>query len=436
MIKSIKCSGKLSGKGMMAFLMSLILIIQSTIPAYASVSGNETGNTVGNSEESIELSANSTNQNSGDDAEKPAEEEKTEQSATEEVSTEEPSTEESATNEENSVSGDRLSGNSVSGDNTGTYEASGEHSGETNRFNGSGNDNAGINTKFGEAGYFVVGANRLVEENAKVDYQPLTDNDHELFSAFYNDITYERQGGKWFRGYDVIRYGADSTKVYDRENYSKLVSENSAAEASPLAGNDLPSSIGEKGDMVFLLDKMPVELSGQFKLLLTTYDENGNSVYNYRNMDPAGMKLYAWEYELDQSDGRYYRVGVTEIAPEDYELYTEEGEYYTNIRNGEGSSYIVADTVKGAVRVGSEIANDVSNPIAIVAMVYDAGAGGYEAVENLTEDDFSLIWDNDIVYHTLKESVYAPDNNNYLDDMYSAAAMGSFSLDVYWYYKD
>lgn len=300
-------------------------------------------------------------------------------------------------------------------------------------------DNTGANTKFKDSGYFVVSANRLVEENAKDGYEPLTDSpvhDHELFSAFYNDIIYERQGGKWFRGYDVIRYEADSTKVYDPENYSRLISENSIIEAVPLMGDDRPSSIGGKGDMVFLLDKMPAELSGQFKLLLTTFDENGNYVYNYRDMDPDSMKLYAWEYQLDQSDDRYYRVGVKEIAPEDYELYIEDGVFYTNVQYGDGHDYIKADTVKGAVRINSSIAKDVQNPIAIVAMVYDAGAGGYESVENLTEDDFSLIWDNDIVYHTLKESVYAPNYNNYLDDMYSAAAMGSFSLDAYSYYKD
>jgi hypothetical protein len=68
-----------------------------------------------------------------------------------------------------------------------------------NRFNDGDEATVSANTKFRNEKYYVVSANGMVEYNDEDGYVPITgdgNKDHELFSAFYNDMQYERQGGK------------------------------------------------------------------------------------------------------------------------------------------------------------------------------------------------------------------------------------------------
>ncbi len=285
-----------------------------------------------------------------------------------------------------------------------------------------------------EGDYYVTGAAQAVDKNALENYvgddgiydDYLTGSqkgDQSLFTAVYNDMLYERQGGKWYNGHEVIHYGTSSKKVYDPTNYAYVIDKDETTIPVDM-GDDTPSTI-TADDMVFMLDYLPVELSDQYV----------HGVDNGDTRKLSGVKLYAWEYA--ESGDRFERISAKEIPADSYELFEEEGVTYTN------SSFVhdatVASTLQGAVTLNSSIVGSSENYIAIVAMIYDASHGSGETVRNLARGENQDIWENDPIWYNLSDyylGTYTGSYNNYVDDMYSAASMGSFSLRAYSYYKD
>ncbi len=285
-----------------------------------------------------------------------------------------------------------------------------------------------------EGKYYVTGAAQAVDKNDLDNYvgdEGIYDDyltgsqkgDQSLFTAVYNDMLYERQGGKWYNGHEVIHYGESSKKVYDSTNYAKIIDNDETTVPADM-GDDTPSSI-TADNMVFMLDYLPVELSDQYV----------HSV-DYGNTVPLNdVRLYAWEYA--ESGDKFVRISAKEIPSDFYELFEDEGVTYTN------SSFVpdatVTSTLEGAVTLNSNIVGSSENYIAIVAMIYDATKGSGDVVRNLAKETEQDIWSNDPVWYNLNDyygNTYTGSYNNYVDDMYSAANMGSFNLRAYSYFKD
>ena len=292
---------------------------------------------------------------------------------------------------------------------------------------------------------YVTGAAWAIDKNGNSDYVGDGDEylystwltgtaggDRELYSALHNDMELAAHTGKWYEGHEVIYYPAQGKKVYENSESA------SALESAPEF----------TGKMVFEMKYMPAELSDQF-YHFQGY-ENNEGVYKKLK----AQKLEAWEYEsYKAADGstRYRRVKTVEIGEDDYEVSTEEGAKYTNdlgklSTGSELAGYTPQMTLSGKVCLNSSDFSNPDHPIAIVALAYDA-AKDAKTVRDLanTKDGGSILWDNDPIFD-LKDNGYGSETgfaviyprsyNYYTDDLYTASAMGSFSLNPYNYYID
>lgn len=223
--------------------------------------------------------------------------------------------------------------------------------------------------------------------------------ERELFSAIHNDIILGEHEGKWYEGHEVI--------YYPEASFS--------------------------GEVVFGMDYLPAELSPQFY----HYYKDTDDVWKYTGLSD-GAKLYAWEYEpFTAADGsqRYRRVKTVEIPSGDYELTTEDGKIYTDNDAGGEAGYTPQVTLPGKVCLNGSKFDDPSHPIAIVALAYNA-AKDAKTVDALAAMDQEM-WEGDPVFNTRMLGgtfIYQPSYNYYRDDIYTADAMGSFSLNPYDYY--
>ena len=303
------------------------------------------------------------------------------------------------------------------------------------------------------AAYYVTGAAAPVDMNAADGYVPVTgtqNGDRELYSAFYNDMIYERQGGKWYWGHEAVMYGAAGKKVYsDAEKKNET--------AAPVSFNT---------DMVFELNYMPVELSDHYRHNLCF--SNGSNADWHRL---PGVELWAWEYEPYQAaDGttRYRRVKIRQLNASEYEVEYDQDAWFTNyfmqnetepfnlgsdpndyynveftapVFGTKGMLYFDRATLPGSVKLNGSWMKNSSDPVAIVAMIYDATNGTYASVEELARGE-SSIWENDKYFSMCcllsdqSSDKYSYSRNFYSDDPYTATALGSFSPKAYDYYKD
>ena len=299
-----------------------------------------------------------------------------------------------------------------------------------------------------DGGDHVTGANTVIDKIGMEGYDPVTDDGMELYTAFYADLNLEIQGGRYFKGHEIIHFGESDS------NASK----------------------------VFALDEIPVEMSDNYMLFVDYYDYSGNPdgdlVYYLEKV--TGTALYAWEYEK-QTDGTYKRVRSVPISGEDFMIDDDEDTMYVDLGLGhidtdkrtlaqlnsldsytapkiysylsdhpdlQKAYYQHVPTLSGLVRLDGSAFKDSSNPIAIAAMCYDATAteeedlyktesgentGGYTYHEYSWDNNAGFVATQAISY----DWYYYGGDDNYTkywsDEPYYASKMGSFSLRPYVY---
>jgi len=294
-----------------------------------------------------------------------------------------------------------------------------------------------------EEAYFVNGASTQIDRLNVNGYEDPTEENKALYTAVHNDMQYEKQGGVFYAGHDVIRYNKnkDGVKVYDKANYQKLLDEETEETAQAL--ESAPSF--EDNTMIFTVNAMPAALHPDGAAWISRLTAQSGSD---ESLDVDEMKLYAWEYEASGSGSElaYTRVGVHEIAGEDYcftEGFTEETE---------GGNRDDGYTVSGAVKLKGDWMKDPSDPVAIVARLYDAKEGhtisdfywgsdewqGGDASHVHDAPDYFSMWEHDTIYYwlTYAENMYYPSRFYYMDDMFGVKALGEFSLSAYNYWID
>ncbi|MCR5603359.1 MAG: hypothetical protein K6G27_06625, partial [Lachnospiraceae bacterium] len=89
-----------------------------------------------------------------------------------------------------------------------------------------------------DGGDNVVSANTVIDKIGMEGYDAVTDDRMELYTAFYADLNLEIQGGKYFKGHEIINFG-DS---------------------------------GSNASKVFALDEIPVEMSDNYMLFVDYVD--------------------------------------------------------------------------------------------------------------------------------------------------------------------
>lgn len=327
-------------------------------------------------------------------------------------------------------------------------------------------------------GDYVVGANTVIDKIGMQGYDEVTDDSMELYTAFEADLNLEIQGGRYFKGHEILNFQDSDITVYDRENYEALTDEDDSTIAEPMAK---PSDF--TASMVFALDEIPVEMSDNYMLFVdyVDYSDNpeGDDVYYLEKV--TGTALYAWEYEK-QPDGTYKRVRSIPISRDDFMVNDDDDTMYVNLGLGHIDTqkrsfdelddldshtapriysyleehsgmkkdyYQHVPTLSGLVRLnGSDFENPSKNPIAIAAVCYDATTTGEEA---LYKTD-SVVNTGGFIYHEYDwynnkgfmategisyDWYYYGGDDNYTkywsDEPYYASKMGSFSLRPYQY---
>ena len=297
-------------------------------------------------------------------------------------------------------------------------------------------------------GDHVVSANTVIDKIGMDGYDAVTDDGMELYTAFYADLNLEIQGGRYFKGHEIIHFGES----------------------------------GFNASKVFALDEIPVEMSDNYMLFVDYYDYSGNPdgdlVYYLEKV--TGTALYAWEYEK-QTDGTYKRIRSIPISSEDFTINDDDDTMYVDLGLGhidtnkrtlaqlnsldsytapkiysylsdhldlQKAYYQHVPTLSGQVRLSGSAFKDSSNPIAIAAMCYDATAteeedlyktesgentGGYTYHEYSWDNNAGFVASQGISY----DCYYYGGDDNYTkywsDEPYYASKMGSFSLRPYVY---
>lgn len=322
---------------------------------------------------------------------------------------------------------------------------------------------------------YVVGANTVIDRIGMEGYDAVTDDGMELYTAFVADMNLEIQGGKYFKGHEILNFGDTDIEVYDKENYEALTDGDDSTDAVQKAK---PSQINTS--MVFALNEIPVEMSDNYMLFVPDEDPEGEDASYLEKV--KGTALYAWEYEK-QTDGTYKRVRSVPISGEDFTINDENDTMYVNLYLGhidtdkrsfddlntlgtysapkiysylsdnpdlKKDNYPHVPTLSGLVRLDGSKFKNSSNPIAIAALCYDATTTPEEDLYT-TEPiettgghiyhDYS--WDNNkgfaLTFAISDECYYYGRSGevNYTkywsDEPYYASKMGSFSLQPYKY---
>ncbi|MCR5283301.1 MAG: leucine-rich repeat protein [Lachnospiraceae bacterium] len=330
---------------------------------------------------------------------------------------------------------------------------------------------------------YVVGANTVIDKIGMEGYDQVTDDRMELYTAFYSDLNLEIQGGRYFKGHEILNF-EDGT-VYDKGNFEALTDGNDATTAEPKTN---PSDFNSS--MVFALNEIPVEMSKNYRLFVDYVDYSSNpddEVVSYLEK-VEGTALYAWEYEK-QKDGTYKRVRSIPITAEDFEINDDSDTMYVNLGLGHidttkyrldqfdelasdpnNATYTITrirsylsqhpdmkkdyyqhvPTLSGLVRLDGSKFKDSSNPIAIAAMCYDATATEEKDLyKTVSADSTGEYTYNEYSWHNNKgfALTFAVSDDSYYygrsgevtytkywsDEPYYASSMGSFSLQPYMY---
>ncbi|MCR4748834.1 MAG: DUF285 domain-containing protein, partial [Lachnospiraceae bacterium] len=275
-----------------------------------------------------------------------------------------------------------------------------------------------------DASYVIEGGDYTYEDGMEND-----SDFKELFTAVYNDKCFEERGGRFYTGEQIV-----SLKGKKGANVKAI---------KKSTGNEV--SLQEVTDSAeFAVTGIPAEFSDAY-----SWRHNSDGRYNYTDnnlfLDTAddlkNRKLFAWEYEKG-SDGIYRRVSVQEIKQYSLDGYIEE-----------------QTTVSGKVVVDISKLKNKTNPIAIIAFMYDAGKDSdWNSLENWFhyDDDYQDAEDGQWKYYSRvfatvkyieKESkryaLYFGDGYEgngvkkyYNDEIYSKDLMGTFSMAPYIYLRD
>jgi len=254
-----------------------------------------------------------------------------------------------------------------------------------------------------------------------------------LYTAIRDDMEFERHGGVYYSGHDVIRYNAETAAVYDAENYRKILDPEQKESAETSGNPDWKTT-----ELVFTVDAMPVTLHPDF---VQKQELSDGSILSLAPPN-AGKALYAWEYEASGSgnDIVYKKINEHEITAAEY-VFTEE-------RTGENGLQKISLTA--AVKLDGSWMKSTANPVAIVAKLYDAKQSGKEnfywstwqgdALGNgmVFAPDFFSVWNRDLNYYICQwvDVQYEPGTKFYMDDAFTKEALGSFDLRAYDYWVD
>lgn len=307
---------------------------------------------------------------------------------------------------------------------------------------GDGEDEADIKKNALNLGteYYVTDASIRIDKTGGSDNdgewnsdtpEPTEDN-MALYSAIREDMEFERHGGVYFSGHDVIRY-SEASSVYDRAGYSSYIDDASSAvkqtKNPKLKDNELS----------FEVKTMTPVLHPDFTQKMELDDGTIGEVAPPNE----GKVLYAWEYEKKVTDGKIYysRVKEHEISLDSY-VFTQ------TLTNENGN---VRTVLQGAVKLKGDWMKNAENPVAIVAKLYDAKQYGNisdffwtkwrgNAEENglRFDPDYFSLWQNDERYYVCQwvDIQYFPTDYYYMDDPFTAERLKNFSLSAYDYWID
>ncbi|MCR5775508.1 MAG: leucine-rich repeat protein, partial [Lachnospiraceae bacterium] len=311
-----------------------------------------------------------------------------------------------------------------------------------------------------ESDSYIVSANTVIDKIGLDGYDKATDDNKELYAAFEGDLQLERHGGRYFKGHEIIRYDDSDIVAYDRDNFLNLTDDD---DDTPFESKGKPANWDT--DLVFSLDRIPVEMSNDYMLYSTSYPDSGPAVHNIQKIENTA--LYAWEYEKDD-DGSYRRIKSVPIPKEDLMVDDEDDTMYVALGttdtekktleevrniNADIAGCIDADpdiqkdyyrhvpTLKGMVKLNGSDFSDPAHPIAIVAMCYDANDTDIDVLFKQSEDpngkkSYDFSWDHDPLFLStgnVDEDKYYQKAPCWDDVPYQGSRMGEFSLMPYQY---
>jgi len=277
------------------------------------------------------------------------------------------------------------------------------------------------------ADYYVSGAGYAVDRTG-LDGQPAISQDtKELYTAVYADLNYERNGGVFFAGHDIVRLSDDNESLSVYQDASR----------TETAGNvDFTDSAKT---FVLDLNTFPAELSAKFR-----YTAVGGESAQYADLQ---HQLFLWEYEK-KDDGSYRRIAIKEIATGDWLIDDTDFQIY---EQGTGTT-----ALPGQVKLSGGMVSNADNPFLIVAKLYDA-RDNVADLQNEVTGSAAAIWSYDEIYEALDlfETVcYDGETGNlynqknpdsafayyelarYEDEPYWVSNVGTFSPYGYVYHKN
>ncbi|MBQ7482208.1 MAG: BspA family leucine-rich repeat surface protein, partial [Lachnospiraceae bacterium] len=267
------------------------------------------------------------------------------------------------------------------------------------------------------ADYYIMGADTVIDKIGNDGYEQITEDNRELYTAFYADMQYERNGGVFFAGHDMVRLNKSGAKVYSDADMTHEATE------ADLTDEDKVLSVS--------LNALPVELCEKFKYTVTYTTSGVSDTIERSNLDP---KLFIWEYRRND-DGSYDRIAIKDITMD--ALTIEDA--------GKKADLIEADhvdSVPGKINLPGGFLSDITHPFAVVLSLYDARSSADTIKAAVSEDKTAFRWNENNVFSCLEAVEMSVYNRAYyyqalyVDEPFFTDRIGNFTLSAYYYKKD